>query len=154
MIKTYFYPYPTNYDLFDRAKVPKCIEENKCIAIYNGDLKLGNYNIYGQYYHVHYAPKIGEHRYMFVTPYVLNDNPEMETENRNNAVCPVCGKVDYDSWEWSSGKEWTCGLCGSHFILYHKYITEYDGDMEMYTKLVLQKINKPKRLRKDKIYVY
>ena len=154
MTKTYIHLYPKNKIIYRKEDIKEYIKEGNCIAIYSGRLSLDNYNIFGNYYHGRLVYKFDDDFYMFVAPYFINDEPEMETENRNNAVCPVCGKVDYESWEWPSGKEWTCGLCGSQFILYHKYITEYDGDMEMYTKLVLQKINKPKRLRKDKIYVY
>ena len=154
MTKTYIYLKPHDRILFYREQIKEYINESSPIAVYNGQLLLDNYNIDGSYFHGCLICTFDNNRYLFVVPYFIDDEPEVETENRNNAVCPVCGKVDYESWEYRSGQKYACGLCGSQFILYHKYITEYDGDMEMYTKLVLQKINKPKRLRKDKIYVY
>ena len=154
MNKTYIYLKPHDRILFYREQIKEYINESNPIVVYSGQLFLDNYNIGGSYFHGCHICTFDNNRYLFVVPYFIDDEPEVETENRNNAVCPVCGKVDYESWEYRSGQKYACGLCGSQFILYHKYITEYDGDMEMYTKLVLQKINKPKRLRKDKIYVY
>lgn len=151
MTRTYIYLKPHDRILFYREQIKEYIDESNPIAIYSGQLFLDNYNIGGSYFHGCCIYTFDNNRYLFVIPYFIDDDPETETENRNNAVCPVCGKVDYESWEWPSGQKYICGLCGSQFILYHKYITEYDGDMEMHTKLVLEKINKPKRLRKDRV---
>lgn len=52
---------------------------------------------------------------------------EFKTENTDKIVCPYCGHVHKDSWEYNdwSGKRVACHSCGEEFELHVEVTIEY-----------------------------
>lgn len=49
---------------------------------------------------------------------------ELDLSHNPHPVCPYCGAVDYDAWEWNLDKDdHECGKCGETFTAEGERIT-------------------------------
>lgn len=114
------------------------------------ELETENINIEGQLYR--WCASNLECNSMFYEPYSLQDKAQWNKEiaNINNAICPVCGKVDYGAWECPDG-EYICPQCHSTLDLQHKTEIDYDGQMTFWYKTKLIKRFVPKKIKLKKV---
>jgi len=145
-MKTHIYTY--NRIIFENEERKKYVQdENNLIAVYNKELSTDNIKIGNQCYCWCSLSYDKDKKYFFVEPYEINKNPERVLENQTNAYCPVCGYVDYDSWEDPDG-DYKCPQCKSQFTLDTRYETQYGDEYTRYYKrLTLKKVYNPKKLK-------
>ncbi len=58
-----------------------------------------------------------------------------ETSNENYIVCPVCGHIDYDSFEVGEG-EYICPACSSELDIETDYTVTYIATVKRESKIV------------------
>lgn len=119
-----------------------------------------NFNINGQLYDTHAKTSYKDTDYkiknVFASPYwvktlkEIKQNPQIE--NLNNAICPVCGYVDYDCWENECPDEnYRCPRCKSSLLLEHRFEYGYSQeDTRFYQRTTFKKIHRPKKILKLK----
>lgn len=141
--------------LFGGLFTPKCTEEYIAehydyIGETDQELETENININGQLYR--WCASNLKCNAMFYQPYSLEDKTQWnkEIENINNAICPVCGNVDYDAWEEPDG-EYICPQCHSTLDLRHKTEIHYDASMTFWYKTKLIKRFVPKKIKLKKV---
>ena len=58
--------------------------------------------------------------------------PEIDHESTNEPVCPRCGSIIGDAWEWctdTAGVEQDCFDCGARFKAYPEYDVTYTTEL-------------------------
>ena len=110
-----------------------------------------------QYYDVHAVTSYKDTNHMvknvFVTPYVIKSLEEIkknpQIENRNNAICPVCGYVDYHCWENDCPDEdYECPQCKSNLLLEQRFEEHYDSDYAwFFQRTTFKKLHRPKQIK-------
>jgi predicted Zn-ribbon and HTH transcriptional regulator len=159
MIKIWLFKQPETF-LFNSIEcTQKYVEEHyTLVASTNTDLKdwFQNFNINGQLYDTHaktsYKDTNHEVKNIFASPYSIKSLKEVkekpQIENMNNAICPVCGYVDYYSWEIDCPDEnYKCPHCKSSLLLEHKFDYDYDGSATLYQRTTFKKIHHPKKIQ-------
>lgn len=139
------------------------VEKNySLIAETEGELSdwFDNLNINGQLYDTHAKTSYKDTDYkiknVFVSPYWVKTLKEIkqkpQIENLNNAICPVCGYVDYDCWENKCPDEnYRCPRCKSSLLLEHRFEYGYNQeDALFYSRTTFKKIHRPKKILKLK----
>ncbi len=159
MIKIWLFKKPELF-LFNNADcTQKYVEENyTLVASTNTNLKdwFQNFNLNGQLYDTHaitsYKDTNHEIKNIFAAPYSIKSLKEVkekpQIENINNAICPVCGYVDYYSWENECPDEnYKCPQCKSSLLLEHRSERDYDDSVTLYQRTTFKKIHYPKKIQ-------
>ncbi len=114
-----------------------------------------NFSYNGQLYNVReihsYKDTNNRVKNIFAAPYKIKSLKEIkqnpQIENINNAICPVCGYVDYHCWENNCPDEnYRCPQCKSSLLLEHRFEGNYDNYSTFYQRTTLKKIHRPKKL--------
>ena len=137
-----------NYNLI--CETETTIDNNKI-----NSLIFNNFSYNGKLYYVHqiHSYKDTEHKIknVFVSPYQIKSLKEIkqkpQIENINNAICPICGYVDYDCWENDCPDEnYRCPQCKSNLLLEHRIEGHYDTYATLYQRTTFKKLHRPKEL--------
>ena len=159
MIKIWLYQETPDLQLFNCECTQKYVEDKyRLIATTNTDLKdwFKNFELDGQLYDTHaktsYKDTNHEIKNIFAEPYEIKCLKEIkrnpQIENMNNAICPVCGYVDYHCWENQCPDEnYKCPRCKSSLLLEHKYEKDYDDCLTMFQRTTYKKIHYPQRIQ-------
>lgn len=84
-------------------------------------------------------------RYEIKSRSKIKENPQIE--NLNNAICPVCGYVDYYCWENQCPDEnYSCPRCQAKLLLEHKFDVGYDGDGLMWQRTTFKSLPRIQKL--------
>lgn len=118
---------------------------------------FNNFSINRQLYDVHSKTsyKDTDHKILnvFASPYWLKPLKEIkqnpQIENRNNAICPACGYVDYHCWENKCPDEnYRCPQCKSHLLLEHRVEYGYsESDALFYQRTTFKKLHHPPKIK-------
>jgi len=149
-------------DLFlcNTACTQKYVENNyELIAETEDEPKEGwfnNFCLNGKLYDVHqtgsYKDTDRKIKNVFANEYTIKPLKDIkekpQIENINNALCPVCGYVDYYCWENRCPDEnYKCPQCKSSLLLEHRFDGDYDGDMIFYQRTTFKKLHQPERIK-------
>lgn len=118
---------------------------------------FNNFSINGQLYDVHLKTSYKDTDYkirnVFTSPYRLKSLKEIkqnpQIENRNNAICPACGYVDYNCRENECPDEnYRCPQCKSHLLLEHRFEYGYsESDARFYQRTTFKKLHHPQKIK-------
>lgn len=90
---------------------------------------------------------------VFASPYWLKPLKEIkqkpQIENRNNAICPACGYVDYHCWVNECPDEnYRCPQCKTHLLLEHRFEYGYsESDARFYQRTTFKKLHHPPKIK-------
>lgn len=102
---------------------------------------------------MHYKDTDHKIKNIFVTPYDMKSLKEIKAnpqiENRNNAICPVCGYVDYHCWENDCPDEdYECPQCKSNLLLEQRFEEHYDCDYKwFFQRTTFKKLHRPRKVK-------